>query len=243
MTTKAILTDPLAIQALEKALRSVNVFKYAESYCRVSVCVCACVCVCGVLNMLLSYFSAVTPTGWSPSTQRQLLTYLPKCIHFGTTMFCMRLCDGLLVHMVCRLLSLQLNHHIAERELPARRHVQQDGARYEPEDTHKSARLQDFTFCGLSVVSLHGEEPRGYEVESLYVLLSHFVIVIDHWRRRRRMAMGTTATWRTTLVALTTMKTSLLMINYYVIPYSGLISGIIFFVKSANWPSEVIFVV
>ena len=29
VTTKAILTDPLAIHALEKALRSVNVFKYA----------------------------------------------------------------------------------------------------------------------------------------------------------------------------------------------------------------------
>ena len=51
VTTKAILKDPLVIQALEKALRSVNVFKHAESYCRVSVCVC--VCVCGVLNIMI----------------------------------------------------------------------------------------------------------------------------------------------------------------------------------------------
>ena len=83
---------------------------------------------------------------------------------------------GLVVHLVCCLLSLHLNHHIAERELPARRHVQQDGAGHEasgPEEPHESARPQDVLLCGVSVVALHGEEPGGCEVRRLYVLLSH----------------------------------------------------------------------
>ena len=34
---KQILTDPLAIEALENTLRRVNIYRYAESYCRVSI--------------------------------------------------------------------------------------------------------------------------------------------------------------------------------------------------------------
>ena len=139
-------------------------------------------CVCGILNIMIVFIAfQCRDTYWVESFNHQLLTYLPKRIHFGTTTFCMRmnlaLCDWVSVHhLVCCFLSLNLNHHIAERELPARCHIQQNGAGHEAsrqEDPHESARPQDFSFCRLHMVALYGEEPGGCEVRRLYVLLSH----------------------------------------------------------------------
>ena len=79
-----------------------------QSYCRVSIsvcvcvcaraCLCVCVCVCGVLNIMIVIITfQCRDTYWVESFNHQLLTYLPKRIHFGTTTFCMRmnlaLCD------------------------------------------------------------------------------------------------------------------------------------------------------
>ena len=90
---KVLLTDPKAIEALEKALRTVNIYRYAESYCRVGG-------ICFLTQRYLLTGNVILQcrdTFWVESFNHQLLTYLPKRIHFTTDTFhmCMNLavCD------------------------------------------------------------------------------------------------------------------------------------------------------
>ena len=83
--TKLRLTDPAAIQAYEKAMKATLIYKNAESYCRVSNFERFTTCVEQV-NLSLG-----RDTFWIESFNHQLLTYLPKRIHFGSTTFKMRM--------------------------------------------------------------------------------------------------------------------------------------------------------
>lgn len=64
---KVRLTDQKAIEAYEKALKSTAIYRYAESYCRVSVHV-----YCGFTDLYIIHIllSAETLSGLSPLTTR-----------------------------------------------------------------------------------------------------------------------------------------------------------------------------
>jgi hypothetical protein len=65
--SKVTLREQAAIDAYEKALKQTQIYRYAESYCR------------------------CRDTFWVESFNHQLLMYLPKRIHFGTSTFNMRM--------------------------------------------------------------------------------------------------------------------------------------------------------
>ena len=65
-----------------------SVYASTVTYIPVCLCVCVCVCVCGVLNIMFVFITfQCSDTYWVESFSHQLLTYLPKHVHFGTTTF------------------------------------------------------------------------------------------------------------------------------------------------------------
>ena len=71
------------IKAYENALKRTLIYRFAGSFCRV----CSFMQVLLVISLLGPNSRVETPSGWS----YQLLTYLPKRIHFHTNNFKMRI--------------------------------------------------------------------------------------------------------------------------------------------------------
>ena len=78
------LTNPQACQALLSGLKDTYVYRYAEDFCQVCML---------VTVSPLAIFSKNVPcrdTYWIENFNHQLLTYLPKRIHFSTRVFNVR---------------------------------------------------------------------------------------------------------------------------------------------------------
>ena len=98
--SKILLTNQAAIEAYEKALCQTQIYRYAESYCRVKpVCFDQLKCKCG-------FTTQCRDTYWVESFNHQLLMYLPKRIHFGTSTFLMHM-NLALLYWVCKSIFLK----------------------------------------------------------------------------------------------------------------------------------------
>lgn len=85
VSNKKLITSDKAVAAYKKKLTSTLIYRFADSFCR-------------VYNVNLANYSYMTvcnfqcrDTFWVESFNHQLLTYLPKRIHFGTSAFKMRM--------------------------------------------------------------------------------------------------------------------------------------------------------
>ena len=82
---KVVIGDPNVASEYLKKLKSVPVYKYAESYARVGQHTqCTYSSVCTVYH---HSFTQCRDTYWIESFNHALLTYLPKRVHFGKATF------------------------------------------------------------------------------------------------------------------------------------------------------------
>ena len=84
---RQLLSNPAAIKALEGALKKTSIYRFADHYCRVRQPF----LMLSVPSCASSSVIQCRDTYWIESFNHQLLTYLPKRIHFGNDTFVMRM--------------------------------------------------------------------------------------------------------------------------------------------------------
>ena len=104
------LTNPQACQALLKGLKDTYVYRYADDFCRI----CMVFTVSPLAIFSLYYMYTVSRHLLGESFNHQLLTYLPKRIHFSTRVFNMRMNLAVMdwvrcmIYAVCIFISISL---------------------------------------------------------------------------------------------------------------------------------------
>ena len=83
-TCKVVLMDPMTVQQLVKQLKDTFIYRFPQSFCRVSSC-----SSCFLAEYILKL--QCRDTYWVESFNHQLLCYIPKRIHFSMRVFTMRL--------------------------------------------------------------------------------------------------------------------------------------------------------
>ena len=89
--SKVLLNDATAIDTYEKALKDTLIYRHAEYYCRVNKIVQLFSCVYSYMHSWLDVNLQCRDTFWVESFNHQLLTFLPKRVHFHTDTFKMRM--------------------------------------------------------------------------------------------------------------------------------------------------------
>ena len=84
---RQLLSNPAAIKALEGALKKTSIYRFADHFCRVRQPF----LMLSVPSCASSSVIQCRDTYWIESFNHQLLTYLPKRIHFGNDTFVMRM--------------------------------------------------------------------------------------------------------------------------------------------------------
>ena len=90
--SKVKLTNETAVQCLIKHLQAAYIYRNSNDFCRVRTCTavhivmtCVLLCTCSLV------YVQCRDTYWVESFNHQLLTYLPKRIHFSKKAFNMRM--------------------------------------------------------------------------------------------------------------------------------------------------------
>ena len=88
--SKVKLTNETAVQCLIKHLQATYIYRNSNDFCRVRTCTAVHIVMTCVLLCSLVYVQC-RDTYWVESFNHQLLTYLPKRIHFSNETFNMRM--------------------------------------------------------------------------------------------------------------------------------------------------------